>query len=197
MKILKYPTLLLFFAILFFTTAKAATYDATLSLGNLCEYIGKIQTDESGGTNVCNFNPYIAGSYDYILNKRWALSPEIGFSIPQSGRDENINKMSFTLLANAKYKFEMAHFFAGAGFFITRISGAGGTQELNNGNGTVSFPMPETTTYARNFIVNLGLGADFNREWSADLHTYIFNLIKTEDRAFSVAINGTYHFGEL
>ena len=32
-------------------TAKA--YDATLSLGNLCEYVGKIQTDDSGGTNVC------------------------------------------------------------------------------------------------------------------------------------------------
>ena len=86
---------------------------------------------------------------------------------------------------------------AGAGFFISRVSGSGGTQDLNNGSTTVSFPMPESTVYSRNFIINIGIGVEINPTWSADLHTYIFNIVTSEDRAYSVAINGTYHFGEF
>jgi hypothetical protein len=197
MKILKYPTVLFLtlFYFVFLQTAKA--YDVTLSLGNLCEYVGKIQTDDSGGTNVCSFNPYLASSVDYAINDKFILAPEIGFSFPRHGRDEKISKMSLFALANAKYKFSMFHFIGGAGLFFSRISGSGGTQELNNGNGTDSFPMPDTTVYSRNFIINLGLGMDFDKEWSADLHTYVFNLLKSEDRVFSISINGTYHFGEF
>lgn len=196
MKILKYPTLL-FSLFLLLAPEHVTAYDVTLSLGNLCEYVGKIQTDDSGSTNLCSFNPYLASSIDFSQTNQLLLSPEIGFSFPKSGRDENISKMSLFALANAKYKFSEFHFLVGAGLFFTRISGKGGNQELNNGNTTASFPMPDSTVYTRNFIVNLGLGADFNKEWSADLHTYIFNILTSEDRAFSIAINGTYHFGEF
>lgn len=197
MKILKYSTfsfvLLLYFV--FLNTAEA--YDITLSLGNLCEYIGKIQTNEAGATNVCSFNPYLASSFDYAVSEQFILAPEMGFSFPRQGRDETISKMSLFALANAKYRFSMFHFIGGAGFFFTRISGKGGMQNLNNGNTTASYPIPDTTIYSRNFIINLGLGGQFNQEWSADLHTYVFNILTKEDRAFSVAINGTYHFGEF
>ncbi len=196
MKYLKYPTFLigLLFLLIPF---KVKAYDTTLSVGNLCEYVGKIQTDDNGATNLCQFNPYLAGSLDFHLTSNFILSPELGFSVPKHGRDENINKMTFFFLANTKYKFSVFHFISGLGLFFTRISGSGGTEDLNNGTGVSSFPLPDSTTYSRNFIVNLGLGADFNKEWSADAHTYIFNLLKSEDRAFSIAINGTYHFGEF
>ncbi|MDO9182109.1 MAG: hypothetical protein Q7U04_06860 [Bacteriovorax sp.] len=192
-----YPTFL--FLLLFFLNSfkQAQAYDLGVSLGNLCEYVGKIQTDDKGSTNLCSFNPYLSTSFDYDVYPQLILSPEIGFSFPKTGRDQKISTMSFIALGNAKYTFSMFHFLAGAGFFINRIAGAGGTQDLNNGTGTVSFPMPESTIYSRNFILNLGLGADFNKDWSADVHTYIFNLLKSEDRAYSVALNGTYHFGEF
>lgn len=196
MKILKYLTLL-FGLCLLLAPEYATAYDVTLSLGNLCEYVGKIQTDDSGSTNLCSFNPYLASSIDFSQTNQLLLSPEIGFSFPKSGRDEKISKMSLFALANAKYKFSEFHFLGGAGLFFTRISGKGGSEELNNGTGTSAFPIPDSTVYTRNFIVNLGLGADFNKEWSTDLHTYIFNILTSEDRAFSIAINGTYHFGEF
>lgn len=195
-KNLKYLTLL-FSLMLLQYSAEVCAYDFTLSMGNLCEYVGKIQTDESGSKNLCSFNPYFASSLDYNITNQLILSPEAGFSVPKSGRDENISKMSLFLLANAKYRFSEFHFLGGAGLFFTRIAGKGGTQELNNGDATVSFPMPDSTVYTRNFIVNFGLGIDFDKEWSADLHTYVFNLLTSEDRAFSIAINGTYHFGEF
>jgi hypothetical protein len=176
----------------------ALAYDATLSLGNLCEYVGKIQTDDSGSTNFCSFNPFLAASYEVPLYSSGLIfAPEIGFTAPKSGRDENISKMAFFALVNTKYKFSTFHMIGGLGFFITRITGSGGTETLNNGTGSSSFPLPSGSSYARNFIVNLGLGMEFNKEWSADLHTFIFNLSSSDDRAFSIALNGTYHFGEF
>lgn len=196
MKKTKYPTVL-FSLFLLLNMPVLWAYDAGFSAGNLCEFVGKIQTDDSGSTNVCSFNPYFAGQIDYPLTDRFLVSPELGLSIPKSGRDKNIKKMSLFALANAKYKFSPMHLIAGGGLFFTRIAGKGGTQELNNGNSTVSFPMPESTVYTRNFILNLGFGIDFSPSWSADLHTYIFNALTSEDRAFSIALNGTYHFGEF
>lgn len=199
MKKLKHPTLTLGLFLSAFLSIESAhaVYDVGVSIGNLCEYVGKIQTDDEGSKNVCSFNPYFAGSVDFEVTPQFLLSPEAGFSVPKSGRDENISKMSLFALANAKYKFSEFHFIGGLGLFFTRISGKGGTQELNNGNSSVSFPMPDTSVYTRNFILNLGLGADFGKEWSVDLHTYVFNALTSEDRAFSLALNGTYHFGEF
>lgn len=196
MKKLKNPSILLgtIFALY---SLNAFAYDFNMSIGNLCEYVGKIQTDDSGSMNVCSFNPYLASAIDYSITPEFVISPEAGFSIPKHGRDENISEMSLFLLANSKYKFSNFHIIGGAGIFMTRTSADGGTEELNNGTSTTSFPLPSSTIYTSNIILNLGVGADFNKNWSATFHTYIFNLLEKEDRAFSIAINGTYHFGEF
>ena len=47
MKILKYLTLTIGF-ILYFSNKIIYAYDVNLSLGNICEYVGKIQTDDIG-----------------------------------------------------------------------------------------------------------------------------------------------------
>lgn len=169
--------------------------DLTLSLGNLCEYVGKIQTDETGKSNVCSFEPYVAAAFDFEVAQRFYLSPELAVSFPQSGTDENIKRMSIVTLLNSKYKTGIVNLIGGLGFFFTRIWGPGGEEELNNGTSTDSFPLPNDPVYSRNFIVNLGLGAEFNNQWSAEIRSYIFNLTSSEDRAVSVGLQGTYHFG--
>lgn len=197
MKKLNYPTYSFLLLIYLLTLQSAKAYDLTLSIGNLCEYVGRIQTDNLGSTNICSLNPYLASSMEYDVNGSWILAPEIGFSFPKEGRENHINKMSLFALSNAKFKLSMFHFIGGMGFFISRVSGSGGAEDLNNGNTTVSFPIPDSTVYSRNFIINLGFGVDFNKLWSADAHTYVFNLLSNEDRAYSIALNGTYHFGEF
>lgn len=171
--------------------------DFNLSLGNLCEYVGKFQTDEKGGKNICSFLPALSGSFDYFITPKLVLSPQIGATLPKSGRDENIKRMTFFALANMKYKTNYVNLIGGVGFYFTRISGPGGEEDLNNGNTTDSFPLPKDAVYTRNFITNLGLGLDFTKEWSGELYTYIFNIESNEDRAFSVGANISYHFGEF
>jgi hypothetical protein len=171
--------------------------DLYVSLGNLCEFIGTYQTDDEGTKNGCSFLPTLSGSLDYYLTPKFALSPQIGLTMPKSGADDNIKRMTFFALANVKYKTNYANLIGGAGFYFTRISGPGGEEELNNGSGTDSFPLPKEAVYSRNFILNLGLGLDFNKEWSGELYSYVFNALKSEDRAFSVGATISYHFGEV
>jgi hypothetical protein len=196
-----YLTFLVMLLLMKATFAQAATSsstsktDLTLSLGNLCEYVGQIQTDDSGETNVCSFEPYLATALDFEISDSFFLSPELAFSIPQSGTDENIKRMTIVTLINSKYKTSYVNLIGGLGFFFTRIWGPGGEAELNNGNDVDSFPLPDDPVYTRNFIINVGIQTEFNQQWSAELRSYIFNLTTSEDRAFSVGLQGTYHFG--
>jgi hypothetical protein len=209
---IKYPTikisiftLLVAFTFSFNAQAAAAkkiksrvnTSDLSVSLGNLCEYIGTYQTDDEGTKNGCSFLPTLSVSLDYYLTHQFALSPQIGLTMPKSGADENIKRMTFFALANMKYKTNYVNLLGGVGFYFTRISGPGGEEELNNGNSTDSFPLPKEAVYSRNFILNLGVGLDFTQDWSGELYTYVFNALKSEDRAVSVGATISYHFGEV
>lgn len=188
----------LIFLLLILLTKNCWAYDANISVGNLTEFITRVQTDDSGTLNVLTFNPYIASAINFnIENSSILLSPELGFTIPKSGRDQNTNRMTFYSILNLKYNFESIFLDFGAGLFFTRIWGNGGNESLNNGNSTTSFPLPDKSTISRNTIVNLGLGHHFNSDWDAEVHTYIFNLISRDDRSYSLLLNGTYHFGEL
>jgi hypothetical protein len=197
MKNSKYSIVLFYYSCFFLILGKVYAYDVSLSVGNLCEYVGKIQTDDSGSTNLCGFNPLIVGTYEYQLKNQFSLAPEIGFTIPKSGRDSYINKMSLFAVANGKYHLSNYHFIAGVGLFFTRLSSSGGNEELRNGTGTASFPLANGVVFSRNFILNFGVGHDFNKDWSVDCQIFLFNALHKEDRSVSVAFKGIYHFGEL
>ena len=179
------------------SSSTGATNDFSASLGNLCEYVGQIQTDDKGGKNLCSFLPVLSLNYAYFTTPNFAIVPQVGASLPKSGRDENIKRMTMYTLINARYKTTYVNLIGGAGLYFTRIWGPGGEEALNNGNSTDSFPLPKDPVYTRNFIVNLGLSTDLSEEVSAEVYTYIFNAVKKEDRALSVGLSLSYHFGEI
>lgn len=192
-------TLLLFLS---FVTLQAnekskSSEDLNISLSNLCEYIGKIQTNDSGAKNTCSFLPSFAASYEYPISLDFKLAPQIGFTLPQSGRDPNVSRMTLFTMLNSKYATRYVNFIAGLGLYFTRISGPGGESVLNNGTGSDSFPLPSTPVYSRNLILNFGVSHDLNNEWSVEMYTYVFNTLSSEDRAFSLGLGASYHFGEL
>ena len=201
---IKYPTnkfktfiFLAVFAISANVTASVKSHEIYMSIGNLCEYIKSYQIDENGTKNGCGFLPTLSGSIDYNLLPNFALTPQVGLTMPNAGVDENVNRFTMFILANAKYKINVFNFFAGTGFYITRTSGPGGDLELNNGGGTDSFPLPDEATYARNLIINLGLGINLNKETSAEIYTYVFNAFESIERSYSLGLTISYHFGEV
>ena len=196
----KFKTFALILAFAFSTNAFAATaktHEIYMSIGNLCEYLKTYQIDENGTKNGCSFLPSLSGSIDYNLLSNLAVTPQLGFTMPSSGVDENVNRFTFFILTNVKYKKDFFNIFAGTGFYITRTSGPGGELELNNGGGTDSFPLPDEAVYSRNLIVNLGLGVNFNKEISAEIYTYIFNAFESLERTYSIGLTISYHFGEV
>lgn len=191
-----YLTLLFVFC-LWASPNKVFASDLNFSLSNLCEYVGKIQTNGSGQTNFCSFLPSFASSYESSVYQDIFLAPQIGFTLPQSGRDENIKRMTFFLLLNSKYKTSYVNFVLGAGLYFTRISGPGGDSVLNNGSSSDSFPLPSDAVYSRNLILNLGLDYDINKDWSVNLYSYVFNVTSSDNRSLSLGIGVTYHYGEV
>jgi hypothetical protein len=171
--------------------------DFNVSLGNLCEFIGQYQTDETGKKNTCAFLPLLGVGYGVILNEDWTIRPELSASFPQSGRDPNVKRMVISTIVNAEYKTSFLDLVSGLGLFFTRIAGPGGDALLNNGNSQDSFPLPSDAVYTRNLILNLGANYNFNKDWSSGLYTHVFNLLESEDRSLSVGLKFTYHFGDV
>lgn len=194
MKKKTYPIVLL----LMILTQSCWAFDTLLSLGNLSEFVTKVQTDDSGTLSVLNFNPYLALAIDYkIENTNLLVSPELGMTFPKSGRDSNTNRWTFYSLLNSKYLINSFFLDIGAGLFFTRVGASGGSEILNNGSTTTSFPLPDKSTLSRNAILNIGTGYKLNNEWHIELRSFIFNLTSNDDRSFSILMNGTYNFGEL
>ncbi len=184
----------------FFTSLPLWATESTISIGNLNEYIRKIQTNENGDLNTISFNPYL----DYKLNlsfeeylKNTLFNLEFGATLPRSDKDANTSRMKFFSLINFLYR-PNSHFVGlGTGLFFTRISGNGGEETLNNGSGTSSFPLPDKTVISRNMIVNFFYGYQFISNFNLELQVLGFNITNKEDRAFSVGTSIAYRLGEL
>ena len=192
MKKIKYPTF--FLALLF--AFQSFAFDTALSIGNLCEFVGVVATDELGTKSYCQFNPYLMGHIQNKLDENWTVSAEMGITIPKSGRDQNINKFSFFPLVNLDYTWGDFKLGPGIGLYVTRISSGGGEEVLNNGTSVDSFPLPDETVYTRNTVLNLHLGYQLNTDWSLNSQVLFFNLLTNEDRAFHIGAYLTYFFGE-
>jgi hypothetical protein len=188
---------ILIILVAYFYLPNAQAVDLYAGIGNLSEYIGKVQTDDVGTLSGLTFNPYFKTSIDAKLNQNYFVESEIGLTLPKTNGDAYTHHWSFLLLLNGKYKIDKFSLTLGSGLFFTRISGNGGEETLNNGNGTTSFPLPEKSVLAKNMIVNLSGKYDFYEQFQFELQTFIFNLTNSKSRAFSLATNITYQFGEI
>lgn len=195
----KYLTSFLTGVICYLFTTPLIANEWGISLGNLSEFVGTIQSDTKGNKRIIEFKPYLEGSYHFFLESNKTLIPEIelGVSIPKKGRDENILLTKFFLNTHLQKKFEDFYIKGGVGLYISMISIIGNDCEnLNNGQSTTCYPLPSGSSYAKNLTTNFLIGLPFNEKWSAEVGTFIFNLTSNVDRAFTIVLKGEYHFGE-
>lgn len=193
--LVKSSVLMLFFSISL--VCHASIEDVALGVGTQTQFVGKVQTDEAGSTNKFEFNPYLTGQAEFALTDSLSFFPEVGLLIPDSTRDSGISKMTFFVLGGVGYEINDWVLRFGLGLQMTRISGDGGTQLLDNGNGQTSFPMPEGSANSRNLITNLGVDYFFHSDWSARLESTIYNPINSRNRAFGYQLAVHYHFHDI
>lgn len=190
----------LFGLIVFMTIHSAYAYDLAIGLGNLSEHIGVAQTDDQGNKAWLTFNPYLQVKTNFqfdLLPKTDFIETNVGITLPKNDRDPNTSRIKYYLNANYKHHFDSLYLSVGTGLFFTRVWANGGEEELDNGAGTTSFPLPDRAAVARNMIVNFALGKRIDQELNLELHTFIFNIENSDNRSFTAGVNLSYFFGEI
>ena len=171
--------------------------DLYLGAGSLTQFVKKVQVDESGTQNEFQFNPMIQGGANITLRGRMSLLPEFSFTLPKSGRDKNIKRFTYHMLAPLGLPYKSFLFRAGLGLSLTRISGPGGEETLGNGTSSTSFPLPTEASTSQNIIVLVGAEYEFLKSWSGRVETFCFNPFDNLNRAFSYTLSIQYHFGAI
>ena len=179
------------------STSWSKNFDFYLGVGNLSQFSNKIQIDDQGKTSFLSFKPTFHAGIDYEIFSNISLIPELILTLPEKGRDPNISKWQYFALMSGGYKLSNWMFRFGFGFAMQRLSADGGTESLNNGTSTTSFPLPETSSVSQNFVTLLGVQYEFLQNWSARVEAMVYNAEDGEDRAVSHTLTVIYHFGDL
>lgn len=169
--------------------------DAFVGFGNLTQFVGRIQTDDSGSTNSFEFNPYLTAGASFHLLNSLSFDPELSFDFPSSGDDGYIKTWTYWVQLPMAYRYKEFKFKFGPGFLFNKISAEGGAVTLNNGTSTSDFPLPNGSSTSRNLTVNLGVDWEFIDDFSTRLEGWVINLSDSESRSFNYTLSFYYHFG--
>jgi len=163
--------------------------------GNLTQFVGRVQTDDSGSTNSFELNPYVSAGASFHVWNSFTFDPELSFDFPSSGDDGYIKTWTYWIQLPVAYRYENFKFKFGPGFLFNKISAEGGTVTLNNGNSTSDFPLPNGSSTSRNLTMNLGVDWEFIKDISIRTEGWIINLTDSESRSINYTISFYYHFG--
>ncbi len=173
-------------------------FDSYLGLQTLTQGVGKIQTDLEGSTNKFDFVPLLHFGVRFGLAPEFSLGAELAQSLPHSGEDSEIKKYYTMLSTPFNYHLRKNFVFTFfPGFFLTHISGPGGTKNVANGTGSSDFFLPDGTTTAMNYM--LGLGAQYQTPYKFSVRADLFtmNTISGSSRYFNYTLGVQYHVGEF
>ena len=188
----------LILSLLLFCAATETVYAFKLHLGvgSLSPYLGKMQTDEKGGSNGLDFNPMLlVGAPFDIKWKYWPhFSPELGIGIPGHGESEHISKWHYFIQGVFWYQLHSWRFRLGAGFAMTRISSDGGTIDMPDGNSTTTFFLPPTSSTSRNVIVPFGVEYHLENRLFFRIDGQLYNSLSSDKRATSVIFSVHHPF---
>lgn len=170
----------------------------SLSVGNLTRFVGQIQKNENGDKQYFDFNPYFAAMYPIPFAPSFTMYAQTGFVFPMKAKDEaNSRKEIYFIGADAAYFFKNFLIKLGAGTFISRVGGDGGTEALPNGPGgqTTNFFLPAEKRTAINFSWDVGLEYFITKHITLNAILYLDTIADSDSRTASYLFGINYHFG--
>ena len=166
----------------------------SLSLGSWMENYNNSQMNREGEMKKLEFNPYISVSYHKSLKNEFSFVPEIGYVFQRE--NEGIKKNILYLRSDFTYHISQS-FFArlGTSFITTMLSSNGGEKELQNGDSTEIYYLPNETSYAYNQTLDIGLeykGDDLNMRFT----TYLFSLDDPQRQSINISLSLDFYLGK-
>lgn len=173
------------------------SHDLAFGLGNYCEQINRVQTDDKGSKNICTYRPFLSSEMFFQGAENFHYGLFLGSSFPQSAKDDFTHRMVILATPGIRYFYDYFHFKLLLGLQITRIWGDGGETTLNNGNSTQTFNVPNESRFARNTVGAIGFGYSLFDSFTLNSDLYVIEAFDSEKRAFSLLLQMKYHLGEI
>jgi hypothetical protein len=172
---------------------------ALIGIGHMSAYTGKVQGDTDGSSeSLLSPNFYLSLHHQFQLTTSIFFLPEIGYVFPKApDGTEDTSKRSVTfLLYDFGYSFSPNLVLRmGAGTFITKVSGDGGSIELRNGaSGTLTFQKPSESVKSYNSTINLGAELILMPGHTLRLENHIWQILSSEERSTTFSFSYNYHF---
>lgn len=162
-------------------------------LGTLTEFVGSVQTDDQGGKNFFELNPFLGFSTQLTLSPQWIFSPELNWVLPRES-GAGVSKNLFMIRGDFGYAYEdWIRLRVGTSLMINNIRGSGGTRPLNNGSGQSDFFVPPESQTAINNTLDLGAEIH-NKELALRFQTYWYAILNSERRQLSYSLTLTYYY---
>ncbi len=123
-----------------------------------------------------------------------SLAPGIGYAKSLNSKDKTSKNEIILQYHLAQNIFNGVQIRYGFSTFITKISGDGGTTELNNGNSTSTFYVPENSSTSYTSSLDLGGEAFMLHSTSLRLQFSITKFLSSEQRKVSNLVTVNYYF---
>ncbi len=175
----------------------AKGHDLGMGIGNYCEQIQRVQSDDKGSKNICTYRPFLSTEFFYKVGDTFHYGILLGSSFPQSPKDDTTHRMVVLAAPGMRFYYDFFHFQSLLGLQFTRIWGDGGEVTLNNGNSTQTFNVPNESRIARNMVWSIGAGYSLFDNVTLNSDLFVITALDKDKRAFSLLLQMKYHFGEI
>lgn len=166
--------------------------NVTITGGNWFDNYKQVQTSASGSKQGFEVAPYFSTSIDYYLKDKWLAIPELGWVVQRHAGDSRISKNLFFMRMDAAYLYnENLRLRVGTSLMILNISGNGGEETLQNGDGKETYYIPTERRTALNQTLDFGVEYIFDRI-SIRGQAYIYAWIDSNERLITYSTSLSY-----
>ena len=184
---------IVFTAVILFLTIFPKQIPAMVGIGGYVPFGFSTQKESNGDTNATTFHPMVSlnGIVTSIFGQLFV--PELGL-VEHLGEYDEYRKRTIFVLFDLAYVVNDSFLLRyGVGTFMTRISGDGGSVELNNGNTTQTFYRTSESITSYNTTLDFGMELAYNKNYAFKLEGYLFGLFDANSRKISYSLSLNYY----
>ncbi len=167
---------------------------AMVSAGSYVPYFSRAQINTSGKTKVFEINPYIGYGGQFHLAGNTHFLPELGYAYFLNN-PENLRREQIFLHYNFSYIIsDMFLLRYGITNNWYRLVGKGGSENLRNGSGSLSFPSPNKTVTSYYTTLNIGGEGFFGtKQMSVRFDLQVMSFQKLENKAYNYLLTLNFY----
>ena len=133
--------------------------------GVVSQYAGRLANQTSGTTSLTSaIFPELSVQGEFHFLGSLVFSPFVSYTpLGHQAPDEGSTSTLLNLALRVEKSFGSLNLRLGPSLLVYRISGTGGTIQLNNGTGTSTFGLPDDSSTSSTYGVDAGLGVTYDR----------------------------------